>query len=144
MKHLLRKVRCVLNDKKGKNYIDIVVVILVVIMVLALIVAVIPAIQAKNQLDYFAVELVRTAEIEGQIGSATTSRAAELRSITNINPTINWSKSGKVQLNNEFTVTLSYKVDIGFGGLGAATAFGNFPINLTSKSSGKSEVYWKS
>jgi hypothetical protein len=127
-----------LNDKKGENYIDVVVIILVVIMVLALIVAVIPAIQAKNQLDYFANELVRTAEIEGQIGNATTARAAKLRETTSINPTITWDKSSKIQLNNEFTVTLKYKVNIGFGG------FGNFPVNLESKASGKSEVYWKS
>ena len=91
----------------------------------------------QNQLDYFANELVRTAEIEGQIGSATTARAAKLRETTDINPTISWNKSGRIQLNNEFTVTLKCKVDIGFGG------FGNFPITLESKASGKSEVYWK-
>jgi hypothetical protein len=42
-----------------------------------------------------------------------------------------------IQLNNEVTVTLTLQYDIGFFN------FGSFPITLTSKATGKSEVYWK-
>ena len=50
---------------------------------------------------------------------------------------IRWSRTGRIQLNEEVTVTLTLDVDIGFGGLGS------FPIELTAQASGRSEVYWK-
>ena len=51
---------------------------------------------------------------------------------------ISWSRTGNIQLNQEFTLTLTLQTDIGlFGG------FGSFPVTLTAKASGKSEVYWK-
>ena len=56
---------------------------------------------------------------------------------TGLHPTIKWSRSGKVQLNQEFTVTLTTTKDIGFG------PFGSFPVELKAAASGKSEVYWK-
>jgi len=52
--------------------------------------------------------------------------------------TVTWSKTGKIQLNEEVTVTVAYQSDIGlFGG------FGSFPITLRADAAGKSEVYWK-
>jgi hypothetical protein len=54
-----------------------------------------------------------------------------------IDPDIRWSRTGRIQLNEEVTVTLTMDVDIGFGGLGS------FPIELTAQASGRSEVYWK-
>ncbi len=127
----------ILKNKRGEGYIDVAVIVMVVVMVLALVTAVIPAATAKVQLDNFADELVREAEITGRIGSETTSRARVLSERTGLDPDISWSRTGKVQLNQEFTVTLVYEYDIGFG------EFGSFPITLTAKASGKSEVYHK-
>lgn len=113
------------------------IVVLVVVMVIALIMAVAPVISAKVQLDNYADELVREAEISGRIGSETTARAQVLTEKTGNKPKIEWSRTGKIQLNQEFTVTCEYKMDIGFG------EFGSFPVTLTAKASGRSEVYWK-
>ena len=115
-----------LKSKRGEGYIDVCIIVLVVIMVLALFTAVAPVMTAKMQLDNYADELVREAEI-----------ARVLSERTGLDPKITWSRSGKVQLNQEFTVTCVLETDIGFGG------FGSFPVTLTSKASGKSEVYWK-
>ena len=106
-------------------------------MILALFTAAAPVMTAKMQLDNFADELVREAEISGRIGAETTARARVLSEKTGLSPKIEWSRSGKIPLNQEFTVTLTVTLDIGFGG------FGSFPVTLTSKASGKSEVYWK-
>lgn len=125
------------KSKRGEGYIDVAVIVMVVIMVIALIMTVIPVLIAKNQLDTFANELAREAEIVGCIGSETTSRQRVLTEKTGLDPTVMWSRTGKVQLNQEFTVTLTMQYDIGFG------EFGSFPVTLTSKASGKSEVYWK-
>jgi hypothetical protein len=117
--------------------VDIVVAVLVVMLFIALAVKVFPVFIAKNQLDTFAAELVREAEIAGRVGSETTAKVSQLKTQTGIDPTISWSASGNVQLNNEITVTLTIQHDIGFFN------FGSFPITLTSKATGKSEVYWK-
>lgn len=129
--------RKLLRSKRGKGYIDVCIIVLVVIMMLALFTAAAPVMTAKMQLDNSADELVREAEISGRIGAETTARARVLSEKTGLSPKIEWSRNGKIPLNQEFTVTLTVTLDIGFGG------FGSFPVTLTSKASGKSEVYWK-
>ena len=128
----------VLKSKSGSGYIDAVVVVLAVMMVLALVVKVAPVFSAKQQLDTFSTELCRTAEIAGRIGSETTARANRLKEETGLDPAISWSKTGNIQLNEEFTVTLFTTVNIGLFG-----NFSSFPITLTAKSTGVSEVYHK-
>ena len=129
--------RKLLRSKRGEGYIDVCIIVLVVIMMLALFTAAAPVMTAKMQLDNSADELVREAEISGRIGAETTARARVLSEKTGLSPKIEWSRNGKIPLNQEFTVTLTVMLDIGFGG------FGSFPVTLTSKASGKSEVYWK-
>ena len=129
--------RKLLRSKRGEGYIDVCIIVLVVIMILALFNAAAPVMTVKMQLDNFADELVREAEISGRIGAETTARARVLSEKTGLSPKIEWSRNGKIPLNQEFSVTLTVTLDIGFGG------FGSFPVTLTSKASGKSEVYWK-
>ena len=128
----------ILRKKRGDGYIDVAVIVLAAMLVIALAVRVLPIFIQKNQLDTFAAELIREAEIYGRVGTETTNRANELGEKTGLNPTISWSKTGTIQLNHEVTVTLTLQRNLGlFGG------FGSFPVTLTSKASGKSEVYWK-
>ena len=126
-----------LCNTRGEGYIDTCVLILCAMLVIALAVKVLPVYVAKQQLDTFAAELVREAEITGRVGNETTSRAQVLSERLEIDPDIRWSHTGRIQLNEEVTVTLTMDVDIGFGGLGS------FPIELTAQASGRSEVYWK-
>ena len=58
-----------LKDNRASGYIDVVVVILAAMLVLALVVGVFPVYLAKSQLDTFAQELCREAEICGAVGS---------------------------------------------------------------------------
>lgn len=127
----------ILRSKRGEGYIDVCVIVLIVIVILALFTAVAPVLSAKIQLDNYADELAREAEISGRIGAETTARAQTLNEKTGLSPTIQWSRTGKIQLNQEFTVTCTVVQNIGFG------EFGSFPITLTAKASGRSEVYWK-
>jgi len=127
----------ILKCNKGESYIDTVVIVLVVMLVIALVMKVFPVFIVKNDLNIFAYELVRVAEIEGRIGSETTVKTNELKATLGIDPTITWSRTGRIQLNEEFTLTVTQVVDIGF------FEFGSFPITLTAKASGRSEVYHK-
>lgn len=127
-----------LKSKRGEGYIDVCVLVLCAMLVIALAVQVLPVFIAKNQLDTYATELCREAEISGRVGSETSRRAAVLTEQTGLSPRISWSKTGNIQLNQEITVTLTLDMNIGmFGG------FGSFPITLRSEASGKSEVYHK-
>ena len=130
--------RKILKCKRGEGYIDVCVLILCAMLVIALAVQVLPVFIAKNQLNTYATELCREAEISGRVGSETSRRAAVLTEQTGLSPRISWSKTGNIQLNEDITVTLTLEKNIGlFGG------FGSFPITLRSEASGKSEVYHK-
>ena len=130
--------RSILSEKRGEGYVDVIILVLSAVMVLALSMRVLPVFIQKQQLDTFATELCREAEIAGRIGSETNRRAAVLREKTGLDPEIHWSASGRIQLNEEVTVQLTYRYNLGlFGG------FGSFPITLRAAATGKSEVYWK-
>jgi hypothetical protein len=133
MKRIIQTIR----SRRGEGYIDVCIIVLIFVIVTALMLAAVPVFVAKIQLDNYADELVREAEIAGRIGSETTARAAVLSEKTGLHPMITWTRSGRVQLNQEFTVTLTATADLGFG------PFGSFPVQLVAKASGKSEVYWK-
>ena len=127
----------ILKSKRGEGYIDVVVVVLVAMMVIAMAVKVYPVFVVKGDLNTFANELARVAEIEGRIGSETSAKKNELRASLGIDPAVNWSTSGSIDLNEEFSLVLTLPVDIGF------FEFGSFPITLTAKATGRSEVYHK-
>ncbi|NCB42259.1 MAG: DUF4320 family protein [Clostridia bacterium] len=127
-----------LLSNKGEGYIDTCVVVLCSMLVIALAVQVFPIYLEKQQLDSFASELAREAEIAGRVGTETSRRAAVLRETTRLDPEISWSDNGNIQLNEEVTVTLTLNRDLGlFGG------FASFPVTLQSRASGQSERYWK-
>lgn len=127
-----------LKSRRGEGYIDVCVLVLCAMLVIALAVRVFPVYIAKQQLDTFASELCREAEIAGRVGTETSRREQLLREKTGISPSVSWSTSGNIQLNEEFTVTVTLQANIGlFGG------FGSFPITLRAEATGKSEVYHK-
>ena len=69
----------ILRSRRGEGYIDVCVLVLCAMLVIALAVQVLPAFIAKQQLDTFATELVREAEIAGRIGPETDRREQALR-----------------------------------------------------------------
>ena len=128
----------ILKRRSGEGYIDVCVLVVCAMLVLALVVRVLPVYITKQQLDTFATELVREAELYGRVGTETTRRAQSLREQTGLDPDISWSSTGRIQLNQEITVVLTYETN-----LGLFAGFGSFPITLRSEATGKSEVYWK-
>ena len=133
---MLKKLKDKLRCRRGEGYVDVVVLVLCAMLVLAI--RVLPVFIAKQQLDTFATELVREAEISGRVGLETSRRAAVLREKTGLDPDITWSAGGRIQLNSEVTVFLTLQTNIGLFG-----DFGLFPITLRAQATGKSEVYWK-
>ncbi len=135
---MLEKTKQILKSRRAEGYIDVCILVLCAMLVIALAVRVLPVYIQKQQVDTFAVELIREAEIAGCVGSETTRREQTLREKTGLQPIVTWSKSGRIQLNEEVTVTVTYQTNIGL-----FSGFGSFPITLRSDAAGKSEVYWK-
>lgn len=126
------------KKRPGEGYIDVCVLVVCAMLVIAFALRVLPVFVAKQQLDTYAAELVREAEISGRVGSETTLREQVLNERMGITPEVEWSQTGNIQLNHEVTVTVRLDADIGLFG-----DFGSFPISLTAQATGKSEVYHK-
>ena len=134
----MKRIQYLLKERQGEGYIDVVVLVLCAMFVLALAMRVLPVFIQKQQLDYYASDLVREAEVTGRVGEETSRRAAVLTEKTGLTPNITWSTQGQIQLNSDVTVTLTMETNIGlFGDLGS------FPVTLRAQAAGKSEVYWK-
>lgn len=134
----MRKWKDVIRGTEGEGYIDAIILVFCAMLVIALAVRVLPVYITKLQLDNFADELVREAEIYGRVGTETSERERMLREKTGLTPVVTWSKTGNIQLNEEIEVTLTLQRNIGLFG-----NFGPFPIQLKAKASGKSEVYYR-
>lgn len=133
------KIRKLWKSKEGEGYIDVAVGVLCLMLVVALAMTLFPVFMKKQQLDSFADEIVRQAEIVGS--TDVSGRIAQLKQETGLDPQIQWAcdyySGNKVQLNGDIHVTLTQRIDIGF------FVFGSFPIELKASASGKSEVYYK-
>lgn len=131
--------RNVLREKRGEGCIDIAVGILCLMLVIALAVSLFPVFMVKQQLNRFADEIVRQAEIVGS--TSVNRRIEELREETGLDPEISWDcdyfEGSKVQLNGDIAVTLTCRINLGF------FQFGSFPVEIRARASGKSEVYYK-
>lgn len=132
------KICVALRNRRGEGYIDVIILVLCAMLVIALAVKVFPVYIAKQQLDTFSTELIREAEIAGQVGAETSRREQLLREKTGLIPSVSWSDTGRIQLNEEITVTVTFQTNIGL-----FANFGSFPITLRSDAAGRSEVYWK-
>ena len=128
----------IFKNRNGSGFVDLCVLVLAMVMVIALVIKVLPVFIAKQNLDTFTTEIVRTAEVAGCVGSATTSKANSLKNETGLSPIIKWSQTGNIQLGQEVTATLTTTVNIGLFG-----DFASFPITLTSKATGTSEIFHK-
>ena len=133
-----RKVPGFRMDQRGEGYIDVVVIILCSMLVIALAMKLFPVFITKLQIDNFADELVREAEISGRVGTETINRQRTLEERTGLSPVVTWTNTGKLQLNEEVTVTVSLEMELGLFG-----ELASFPVTIRARASGKSEVYWK-
>ena len=127
-----------LRSKRGEMLVTVSVVLMVAMTVVAFSTKLYPVFLHKQQLDTYAGELCRVAEISGRVGDETVAKEEKLDAEMTISPNVAWNTSGKVQLNGEITVTCTMTENIGLWG-----GFGSFPITIQGRATGQSEVYWK-
>jgi hypothetical protein len=132
------------KSKRGEGYIDVAVMVLVSVMTLVIAINVFALIIQKQNLDYFAKELLNTAATYGRISTEVNSRYNELKAQTGLSPEVTWtatyydSTDKKVQLADTIKVKLTFTTS--FQGTGE---FLPIPITLTAGGSTLSERYWK-
>ena len=127
------------KDNRGEGYIDYVIGLVCLMTVIAFAVHLLPVFSVKQQLDIFATEIVREAEMVGS--TSVSNRINAMKEQTGLNPQIDWDctyfSGSKVQLNGDISVEITETVDIGF------FSFGSFPVKISATATGKSEVYYK-
>lgn len=118
--------------------ITVCVILMSAMFAIAFLLKVYPVLLKGQQLNTYANEICRVAEISGRVGDETSDKIGKLNRQMNISPDVTWSRTGNIQMNQEIDVTCSLTENIGlFGG------FGSFPLTVKGHASGQSEVYWK-
>ena len=131
-----------LFNKRAEGYIDTAVSVLALTLVFLIALSFFSVLIQKTYLDMFSDSLLETACRSGRVGEEVSTRFNELVQLTGLSPNYTFecsyiSGTNKVQLGGNITVTVSLDSNLSglFGGI--------FPLNLVSKSSGLSNVYWK-
>lgn len=132
-----------LKNKRGDGYIDVVVAVFAFMMLIILSLNVFTFLTIKQDMDYFAKEMVECATVDGRTSGATYDRYYELVDEVGFSPSYSWTATyynpsyKTVQYGDTITVNLTYRTYVqGFG-------IFRIPITLTSNYSGLSQRYWK-
>ena len=139
----MNKLKSLIKNKRGDGYIDVVISVLVSMMMIVLVLNVFSFLTLKQDMDYFAKEMINCASANGRTNSAVVTRQNELIAETGINPTVTWTTTyfnatqRTVQLGDTIQITLRVQANV--RGLGVIS----IPVTLTAKHSGISQKYWK-
>lgn len=132
-KAIFHKLLAKLHCKRGASeYIAALVGILILVTLLALSIEVYGIYMTKKDCEEVATEIARYIEIKGAYDSRAKAEFARLCEVTKLDADISVNKSGKIQLEDEFTVIVS-TTDYIFA----------MPVSLQGKATGRSEVYHK-
>ena len=131
-----------LKETRGDFTINGAFILLLVFLLLALAISVFGVINRSMKLHSMAAELVRYAEVRGQVDSAVYGELDRLERVTGVNVdctiTADYIRgTSRVQFGDSISVHLEYDTYFGVGGLLSV------PITLPTPVAGRSELYWK-
>ena len=134
----------ILKNNRAEGYIDSVVCVIAAMMVIVLALNAFSFLTLKQNMDYFAKEMIETATMYGRTAPEAISRYNELANELGFRPSITFAESefynsatGTVQLGDTMKLTLTYTTYVkGFGVF-------KIPVTLKSIHSGLSQKYWK-
>lgn len=133
-----------LLSNRAEGYIDTVVMVVAAMMVIVLALNIFSFLTLKQDMEYFAKELVDTATIHGRTSEEVTQRYQELCEELGFRPSISFtgtqyfnSSSGTVQLGDTIQVTIQMSTYV--KGLGVF----QIPVTLYATHTGLSQKYWK-
>jgi len=138
------KLKNLFKSKRGEGYIDTVVSVMIIMMLIVLSINVFSFLTAKQDMDYFAREMVEAAAVNGNTYSTNNYiRYYELCDEVGFYPGYYWTADyisgyyGRVQYGDTIRITVQYTRYLeGFG-------IFRIPITMTATYSALSQVYWK-
>jgi hypothetical protein len=133
-----------LQNTRAEGYIDTVVCVIAAMMVIVLALNVFSFLTLKQDMDYFAKEMIDTATVYGRTSGEVHQRYRELCVKLGFRPSVSFSgteyynsSTGKIQLGDTIMIRITYRTYIkGFGVF-------RIPVTLTAGHSGLSQKYWK-
>ena len=133
-----------LKNKRGENYIDTVVGVVAAMMVIVVALNIFSFLTLKQDLDYYAKEMVEVCCSYGKTCDEVQDRDEELSAELGLDPDLSFSGTEyinatkrTVQYGEVIVVELTYRTYV--RGLGVF----RIPVTLTAKHSGLSRRYWK-
>ena len=136
--------RKLLSNKRGENYIDTVVGVVAAMMVIVVALNIFSFLTLKQDLDYYAKEMVEVCCSYGKTCDEVQDRDEELSAELGLDPDLSFdgteyfnATKRTVQYGEVIVVELTYRTYV--RGLGVF----KIPVTLTAKHSGLSRRYWK-
>ena len=136
--------RKLLSNKRGENYIDTVVGVVAAMMVIVVALNIFSFLTLKQDLDYYAKEMVEVCCLYGKTCDEVQDRDEELSAELGLDPDLSFdgteyfnATKRTVQYGEVIVVELTYRTYV--RGLGVC----RIPVMLTAKHSGLSRKYWK-
>ena len=133
-----------LKNKRGENYIDTVVGVVAAMMVIVIALNIFSFLTLKQDLDYYAKEMVEVCCSYGKTCDEVQDRDEELSAELGLDPDLSFdgteyfnATKRTVQYGEVIVVELTYRTYV--RGLGVF----RIPVTLTAKHSGLSRRYWK-
>ena len=133
-----------LKNRSGESYIDTVVGVIAAMMVIVVALNVFSFLTLKQDLDYYAKEMIEVSCSYGKTVSEVQDRYEELSDELGFTPDISFDgtkyfnqNKKTVQYGEAIKVEISYRTY--FKGLGVV----KIPLTLTARHSGLSRKYWK-
>ena len=133
-----------LKNKRGENYIDTVVGVVAAMMVIVVAINIFSFLTLKQDLDYYAKEMVEVCCSYGKTCDEVQDRDEELSAELGLDPDLSFNGTEyfnvtkrTVQYGEVIVVELTYRTYV--RGLGVF----RIPVTLTAKHSGLSRRYWK-
>ena len=134
----------ILKNKRGENYIDTVVGVIAAMMVIVVALNIFSFLTLKQDLDYYAKEMVEVCCSYGKTCDEVQDRDEELSAELGLDPDLSFdgteyfnATKRTVQYGEVIVVELTYRTYV--RGLGVF----RIPVTLTAKHSGLSRKYWK-
>lgn len=136
---LSKKITGKLKETNGESgFIGIAVIIMVVAICLVTITSYLRIYAKYNLVNSIAHEMARYVEIKGQVGPDAYDEFERLKRAAGFDTaTITFSRTGRIPLEEPFTVTVTLSERFGVGSIKV------LPVNVKAVASGRSEVYWK-
>ena len=134
----------ILKNRRGDTYFDTVVLVVAAVMVIVLAINIFSFLALKQDLDYYAKEMVEVSCAYGKTGGEVQDRNEELAEQLGLDAEVSFegtdyfnASKRTVQYGEPVNVTVTYRTYV--KGLGAF----RIPVTLTAKHSGLSRIYWK-